>query len=218
VKEHLVYLPSNRGRIAADLWGPDRTYDVAINDYTGTARPDGPEYSFALVGHKWPVIAALAELFSRYEAVCFLDDDVEIDTARLNGLFRIGRVLELNLWQAALTRDSVGTHPPLFQAPGSYARAVPVVEIMMPVFSRAALAVCQESFCESESGYGLDFWWPHLLQHQYLAVIDAIPARHRRPIGSAGWKLANGLTPQEECRQLVRKYNLRPPYYWRAIP
>jgi hypothetical protein len=217
VRDCLVYLPSNRGKIAADLWAPDRDFDVAINDYTGTAPPcqGGAEHAFAVKGHKWPVIATMPELFGRYEAVCFLDDDIEICADDLSRLFRIGRVLELDLWQAALTRDSIGTHPPLFQRDGSYVRRVPVVEIMMPVFSRAALAMCQASFCESESGYGLDFLWPRLLGDRGLAVIDCVAARHMRPIASGGWRMSNGKTPQEECRDLVRRFALRGPWYWR---
>lgn len=211
-REFLVYCPCHKGVVAADMFGTNRLYDIALNDYSGLGTGlERCDYPSNFRGHKWPGIASMPlSTWSAYEAVCFLDDDVAIDTDRLNRLFRAGQALGLSLWQAALERaaDSFGTHPHLFRRSGCHVRVVQFVEVMMPVFSKAALATCYPSFTESQSGYGLDLLWPKLLGNQGIAVIDAISAKHTRETESASWVMPNGKTPGQECQELVERHGL----------
>jgi len=207
-RPYLVYCPTLRGELAADLWAGFRLYDVALNDYSGEGKGlDRAEHRFARVGHKWPCIHAnLGGLIGHYTAFCFLDEDIEIDTDRLNRLFLAGEAFGLSLWQAALTPDSYHSHTHLLAVNGSYLRPTGLVEIMMPCFSRQALQRVWNTLTESQSGWGLDGVWSKLLSGQCLAVVDAIQARHGRPCRSEQWTLSNGLTPEQEWYILARKY------------
>ena len=210
MRNYLVYVPCAQGRIAAALWDNHRLFDVALNDYTGAQAPNWGEYGFKTKGHKWPAIVSLGlPFFARYKAVCFLDDDIEIDATRLNQLFAIGNLLNLDLWQASLTEDSQISWPHLVQMKNSYVRGARTVEIMMPIFSRSGLAACWPSFAESQSGWGLDDLWPKLLNGKGLAVVDAVAARHARKVQSGTWVMPNGKKPQQERNEIEKKYELK---------
>ena len=209
MRDYLVYIPCNAGLVRANLWEDDRTYDIALNDYSGsTAWCTGAEHLSNVKSHKWPAIVSMQELFMGYKAVCFLDDDVEINTEQMNRLFYYGRIFGWNLWQAALTLDSIGTHRHLFKQVRSWYRPAKWVEIMAPIFSREALETCASSFSLSESGYGLDLLWPKLLNNRGLIVVDTITMKHRHPITSTNWKLSNGKSPAQELSEIVDKYDL----------
>lgn len=78
----------------------------------------------------------------------------------------------------------------------------------MPVFSRSALEDCVATFDESESGYGLDHLWAHILEYRNMAVVDAVIAEHPRPIASHRWRTASGLSPMEELQNIVKSHAL----------
>lgn len=219
-RDFLVYVPTKRGELVADLWGPDREYDIALNDYTGGGKGTlGADFPLACAGHKWPVIAKLAGGLWRYKAVCFLDDDIKIGTLDLNRLFHAGLAFDLDVWQAALSDESYIGWPHTRRQPGilraGILRAVPFVEIMMPVFSRRALKICRPTFTENVSGWGIDFLWPLQFASPRFAVLDFIVATHTRPIQSEVWRMPDGRTPLEECFDLVRKYGIKGPQYGR---
>ena len=175
----LVYCPTNAGDFIADLLNENRLFDVALNDFSGTGTGiDGAEWQFSRRGHKWPCIARnLSEIDRTYEAYAFLDNDVEISAEGLNSLFLIGSSLGLDLFQAALTHDSVCGHPHLKQKADSYVRKSDFVEVMMPVFSYEGLARCAPTFGDSESGWGLNRVWPWYLDQGRIGIIDAVTAR-----------------------------------------
>lgn len=177
-RRFLLYCPVRGTEFSGEFFGADRLFDVALNDWTGRgAGLERAEYVFARRGHKWPCAKAnLARLGRAYDYYAFFDFDIEITTPALNRLFRVGEVLSLDLFQAALGSQSHGSHALLFARPGSLVRSVPFVEIMMPVFSRSALEDCVATFDESESGYGLDHLWAHILEYRNMAVVDAVIA------------------------------------------
>jgi hypothetical protein len=83
---------------------------------------------------------------------------------------------------------------------------------MAPLFSREALAACAPSFGESASGWGLDWVWPLLCERAGLdriAVIDATPVRHTRPVGGELYRNHPGLDPRADAARLVRRYGLQ---------
>ena len=206
----LCYCVTNRGRFAANLFdGTQRLFDVALNDYSGQDFRSYPaEYFFNRKGHKWPSIAALLPTISRkYQAYCFLDDDVVINAADINHLFQEGIRLGFNLWQASLTWDSYEYWKFLYTQ-GWGIREVPLVEVMMPFFSAEALRICLPSCAEFESGHALDQLWAQMLNWQKMVVFDQVQATHRRYPRSIYWKLSSGLTVFEEARMLREKYCL----------
>jgi len=100
----------------------------------------------------------------------------------------------------------------LLQDPDCHLRFTRFVEVMTPIFSRNALRVCAPTFAESRSGWGLDWVWPTLCEREGLdgiAIIDATPVRHTRPVGGELYKNHRDLDPQADARRVVRKYGLQ---------
>jgi hypothetical protein len=210
-RPYLLYVSCPRGKTETELFGKDRLFDVAINDYTGSGQtPAEAEYRYSVDEWKFRhVHAVMGPLVDNYRAFGFFDDDIGITTAKLNRLFQIGDLLELALWQAALSPQSHDPWRHLFAVPGSLVRRCNVVEIMMPVFSRQALKLCWPSFPRCYSGWGLDSAWPVLLQGLPRAIVDAITADHLRPVRSQNRKMPNGMTPNDENTMILRHYGLR---------
>lgn len=211
MRDCLVYIPCDRGKIVADLFRGDRSFDIALNDYTGQGVTEPrADHRFAMRGHKWPCIFELyGDWIERYEAVCFLDDDIAISAEQMDWLFHLGRVQGWEIWQAALTPDSFYSHQMLVAREGSQFRHVQFVEIMMPCFSRHALRICRNTFNDSSSGWGLDFVWPKLLGCEGV-VVDSIAAKHTRPVQSGNWISPEGLRPEAEMQRVLRKYGVCP--------
>ena len=213
MRDFLLYLACSKGACETELFGSDRIYDVAINDYTEIGiNPKEAEYQYSVDVPKYRHVKKdLSNMVFNYKACAFFDDDLRVKTADLNKLFTAGAALELNLWQAALTKDSYASWQHLYQKQASYVRKTNFVEIMMPFFSRSALEICWESFGLNYSAWGLDFAWSHLLKNEGLAVIDCFPVTHIRPIKPHNETLPNGLTPRQEADLVFKHYGLNPP-------
>lgn len=209
-RRYLLYCPTENGEHLGEFFGEDRLFDVALNEYTGNETIDSrAEWRFATRGHKWPCIAKnLLAIDSQYEVYAFLDPDIEVTTDALNRLFLVGDALGLRLYQPALSVDSFFSHPDLLQMPNSYVRITGFVEIMTPFFHRVALDACRWTFKESQSGWGLDHLWPRVLRREGMAIVDAVPVRHARPVRSQDWRLDNGRTPAQELAALRAKFGL----------
>ena len=213
MRPYLVYCSARDGRCLAGLYGPTRHFDVAINNWSAAGKTwdtAGVDHAF---GEDLEKLEGAARLLGRrmldYQAVALLDDDVEISLPALDNLFAAGCALGLSIWQAALTRDSTWSYRVTRQQDRSLVRLTDIVEIMMPVFSRAALERFLPTFSENQSGWGLDFLWAERLGHQGLAVFDRFAARHRRPITSGQRKMRNGSTSNQEYEALRKKYGIQ---------
>ena len=197
------------------LAGPERDFDIFISYYGQQPQryqADADYYEMRR-GTKWPCIGELLhahpELLERYEAFWFPDDDLAATTDTLNRMFALFRGFSLQLAQPALTRDSFYSWKLLLQRPEYVLRYVPFVEIMAPVFSRSALLKCRGTFGESSSGYGLDFVWPSLLEpgpQPGMAVLDATPVRHTRPVGGELYRNHPEMDPGRDAAAVVQKY------------
>lgn len=168
------------------------------------------------LGPKWPCLAALLRerpaLAEDFDAVWFPDDDLATDGATIDRMFAFFHAHRLHLAQPALTRDSFHTWSTLLQEPGCLLRLTGFVEVMAPIFSREALAVCAPTFGESPSGWGLDWVWPTLLRRASLGsigVIDATPVRHTRPLGGELYRNHRELDPRADADRLLRRYGLQ---------
>lgn len=104
------------------------------------------------------------KILSRYDQVIFLDDDLEIEHDDLDIAFDLAEDYGLDLFQPSVAPGSQCYWPDLFQAKGSVVRLTTGVEIMMPGFSRRALALCAPAFEKSVSGFGLDFAFSELVR------------------------------------------------------
>ena len=196
---------------------PARDFDLFVSYYGSVPgrHEETSDYYEARRGAKWTGIDALlrdyAQLLDVYEAFWFPDDDLETSGAEIDRMFAFFRAYRLCLAQPALTRDSYYTWDTLLQEPDCHIRYSGFVEVMAPIFSRDALRICRPTFAESRSGWGLDWLWPTLCREHGLdriAVIDATPVRHTRPVGGELYRNNPDLDPRAEARRLLRRYGI----------
>jgi hypothetical protein len=200
------------------IGGTGRDFDLFISYYgktPGRHREDADYYEMR-PGPKWPCIGELlqrhAALVDEYDAFWFPDDDLSAGTELINRMFAFFFAHRLCLAQPALTRNSHFTWSTLLQEPGCHLRYTQFVEVMAPLFSRDALALCAPTFGESRSGWGLDWVWPTLCRRAELdriAVLDATPVRHTRPVGGELYRNHPELDPRADAARVLRKYGLQ---------
>jgi len=197
---------------------PRRDFDLFISyygDVPGRYAQDAESWEYR-PGPKWPGLAALleehAERIASYDSVWFPDDDLATNSASIDRMFAFFRAHELCLAQPALTADSPCTWHSLRQDPQCFLRWTGFVEVMAPIFSREALRVCQPSFSQSPSGWGLDWLWPGLCRSAGLsgiAVIDATPVQHTRPPGGELYRRHRELDPRADAARIIERHGLR---------
>jgi hypothetical protein len=159
IKRRLVYFRSDK---APELHGQ---FDVFWSDYS-----DGLSKLSSFLGH--------SDLHD-YEQVLFMDGDLTVVRRDLDGLFDIADRNGYALCQPAVV-GSVNHEVTWHRGIGG-ARCSGFVEIMCPLFSRAALKTCLHTFGASISGWGLDYVWSKLLGAANLFVVDDVVVRHNTP-------------------------------------
>jgi len=214
MRDFFVYVPCPKGVCSAELFGDNRQFDVAINDYTGSNMvPEQAEYKFSIDKWKYPHIKEdMKDIVSNYKACAFIDDDIKVSTEELNRLFTIGMDNKLNIWHPALTLNSHSSWQHLYQRPNSSIRPTNTVEIMAPFFSKAALAICWDTLNVNYSAWGIEIVWFHLLKpNTKTMIIDAVPVTHTRPMRGHAKVMPNGKTPTEEEKLMLDHYGLTKP-------
>lgn len=188
-----------------------RNFDLYISyfgDIANKYRQDADFYE-ETKGPKWPIlhniISEHAELIKQYDAVWFPDDDLAIDTSDINRMFNLFSALQLSLAQPALTINSHISHHGLMVQENTLARHVNFIEVMAPIFSRAALQQLGKTFAQSYSGWGLDRLWPVLLNYENMAILDATPIIHTRPVGGELYK-NNAMNPRNDIKKVEALY------------
>lgn len=194
----------------------ERNFDLLVSYYGKTEgqHRDSADLYEARPGPKWPCLGEMLDanpqLAETYDAIWLPDDDLAVDTATLNRMFELFHAYGLQLAQPALTRNSYYTFDTLLQRPGTVLRWVGFVEVMAPLFSRAALRRCQETFQLSRIGWGLDFVWPALIgnpQQRSIAILDATPVHHTRPVrGGDLYKNNPEASPHADEQRVLARY------------
>jgi hypothetical protein len=172
------------------------------------------QYYEQVKGGKWPILAQIIAnnpaFIERYDAIWMPDDDLLADADTINRMFAFFTAFALDLAQPALTLNSYFSHSSLLQRPDSIIRYCNFVEVMAPIFSKNAMRCLQASFSQSPSGWGLDNLWPHLLDNsdkRKIAVIDATPVVHTRPLGGDLYKNNPELSPMRDVEALEALYS-----------
>lgn len=170
---------------------------------------DHATYYEARKGGKWPVIAELIEreeaLVGQYDAIWLPDDDLLADAATINKMFALFIGFELQYAQPALTQDSYFTYPFLLQSESNVIRYTNFVEVMAPIFSQKALSEIKDTISASPSGWGLDFLWSKMFAKagpENVAVIDAAPVKHTRPVGGELYAKNPELSPKNDWKKV----------------
>ena len=220
-KRWLVFVQTDGGH-PARLHAAERSYDLMLNYYREPKEPPREaEHVFVQNGTKTTAIAKLLEarpkLFDVYDHVLFLDDDIDISAAQIADFFGLMSENGLDLAQPALAKGSDGSFPILFQKAGSPGlRRINYVEIMMPAFSRRALAASADCFRQGISGFGVDVLIGATIAKEFgpnIAVVDKVAARHLRAIDLEGGALyrylsANGVDASVEMWTILAENGL----------
>jgi hypothetical protein len=209
-RDFCIYTPAMHGEFAGDFVNPARQFDLVVNDWTGDGKfskaAQQAEFRFAEKGHKWPTIARLLPQLPPYRFYAFIDEDIDASVEVFNNLFRTGDLFGLSVYQGALTLRSHYSHEFARVQPGSYLRSTTFVEIMAPIFSHDALAACAATFSLSELGWGLEYLWNDILRSRGMAIVDAFPITHIRPVQSNRWKNQRGETAEQECARMLAEW------------
>ena len=186
----LVFVQCGRGFDAAYLEEP-RGYDVLLNYYHESDVHPKADIAVVQTGTKTTSIRRLLELrpdlLLRYQAVLFLDDDVEIGAEGIEALFRAMTAEKLDLAQPALTADSATAYAFLKKpSVGAGVTRVSSVEIMAPALTRRALECAGWAFAESVSGWGTDLLLGPAVRSvcgpKSVGVIGSVSVRHAAPV------------------------------------
>lgn len=177
-----------------DICAADRTWDLCTSFYGDVSSfpfNDFAEYQVLQnKERKWPAIHKLFHKDSplwNYDYYLFPDDDIEMSWSSINRIFEVSRSFGLNLAQPALATGSYFSYKITLQKARFNMRYTNYVEAMTPLFSRFAMEVCAPTFAASQSGWGLDYIWAHLLGNlsTSIAIIDEVSVLHRRPVGNS---------------------------------
>ena len=215
-RKKLVYVQCGKGFDAPYLDAP-RGYDVLLNYYQEADANPRADAAVFQAGTKTTAIRRLLEArpdcLLRYDAVLFLDDDVEMSANDIDALFAATEKERLDIAQPALTADSDSAWPFLKrpQAPGSVFR-VSTVEIMAPLMTRRALEAAGSAFSETVSGWGTDLLLGPAVRSAFgpdrVGVIGSVAVRHARKVDTAGgayyaYLRRYGIDPAHEANRVV---------------
>lgn len=167
-------------------------------------------------GPKWTPLQALVmqhpQYLDMYDYIWFPDDDLEMKKQDMNRFFDICREHRLELAQPALTVNSPVTHPLVFENTLSRIRFTNFVEVMAPCFSIACLQRVLPTFNCTQSGWGIDWLWPRIVDNPNsgVAIVDDVVIRHTRPLGGPNYDemRKRGLSPSKELEDFFEAQNI----------
>jgi hypothetical protein len=186
----LVFVQCGKRFDAAYLEEP-RTYDVLLNYYHESDVHPKADIAVVQAGTKTTAIRRLMELWPdlllRYQAVLFLDDDVEISAEEIDAFFRAMTAENLDLAQPALSADSATAYPFLKRpSAATGVTRVSSVEIMAPALTRRALEGAKWVFAESVSGWGSDLLLGPAVRSAFgpnsVGIVGSVAVRHAAPV------------------------------------
>ena len=218
-KKALVVLRCGDASLHPEYVNQYADFDVVLS-YFGNDLPydlTHIQYAHYCKGSKWEGLNAFFQanpsIWQAYDYIWLPDDDLSSDVANINQFLQIAAQERFDLAQPGLTHNSYWSFLITRQVKGLRYRVSNFVEVMAPLFSRSAFAVCVDTFAENKSGFGLDFLWRTLLKGRKIGIIDQTPVFHTRPVGSAGngmgaQKAGHVVTPRDERKALFKKYRI----------
>lgn len=208
-KKNAVFVPVGKDSLHRQLLKGDADFDLHLLIYDGSYNKFCNDSDFVAcdAGYKMDMtyryLHRHPELFEKYEYFFLLDDDIVISTEDVNRLFSMMREYQLKIAQPSLVM-SYYTYKHTAFHPFYILRYTNFVEMMMPCFSRDALKAVLPTFEQKIRWCGIEMHWPVLvgLNHKDIAIVDAVSAKHTRPVQS--W---NSLS-QLQQENYLKKHNL----------
>lgn len=220
-ERNLVFVQCGRGFDAPWLARP-RGFDVLLNLYEEGEADPRADVVVVQAGTKTTgvrrLLAERPDLLLRYDAVLFLDDDVELVAADIDALFAAMGDGGLDLAQPALTADSETAFAFLKrpEAPNAVFETSSV-EVMAPLMTRRAIETAGWAFSESVSGWGTDLLLGPTIRaafgHGHVGVVGSVAARHARKVdltGGAfyGYLRRYGIDPAHEANRIAADFGV----------
>lgn len=195
-------------------------YDDQFADHESHA-----DYSFRQNGTKTQLLAWFfenhPEIWQQYEYFWLADDDLAIEPEQVNELFAMVEKWRMPVSQPSLTSDSPHSHEITLHRKPFLFREVSFVEVMCPMFSKAAIEKVIPYFKESESAWGVDEIWSQVLFPKGdKFIIDSVQVRHTKKIGKPergqspdkgeGFYANISVNPYDELNAMAEKYGFTP--------
>lgn len=212
---------------------PQRTWDLFVS-YYGSEKDAPPPGDFVAIGgfnkyeHFQQLHAEHPHLFRGYDFIWLPDPDISVMPGDIDRMFRMARDLGLELCQPCLTPNSFASFRTMVHDPNYTFRRTNFVEVMCPLFSRAALDRCLHTFSRTRSTWGIDILWPLVLgDRARIGILDAVQVDHTKPIDVTGgaWyrKLRSlGIDAAAEMKALLASLGMSGfrvrTYHCRSIP
>lgn len=223
----LVFCRVGEGSLHREWMGDPaaRSYDVWLDCYCPPERWAG-EPARVTDGRgttKWLRVAALLRErpgdFEPYDVLFFPDDDLRLSAPALEEFLALFRRHRLALAQPALVDGCHWSHELTLANSAFQLRYTNFVEIMGPAFSRDALRAVAPTFEEGRTGWGIDLVWSRVLGDPTgaIAVVDATPMVHTRPVGDGGLYTALGVDPGDEVRAVTARRGVALPFAYRQF-
>ncbi len=220
-RRHLIVVAAGRSSLHPRWLDFDgRTYDVVACVFDGSEGElsSTADHVFARSGAKWEILAWFfanhPDLWQGRDYIWLPDDDLACSGEEVNRMFAAAAEHELDIAQPSLTRDSPVSHEIVLHRRHLAHRRTNFVELMCPLFERAALQTVLPTFSYSRSGWGNDFLWcQHFLPDARIAIIDAVQVEHTRPPhgpDGGGFYGRMGIDPFADMRAAFRRHAFRP--------
>lgn len=160
----------------------------------------------------------LAEVLPKYDYVWLPDDDIAASTEQVNQLFQTASDYSLMLSQPSIGKGETAYRTLKTQS-DYILRYTKFVEVMCPLFHKDALEKALPIFNDTNSCWGLDWVWSSFFEPEQIAVIDAVPVNHTRPLATGDlYKryAEQGIDPYKELDAEKEKYGLNNRYFHKA--
>lgn len=168
-------------------------------------------------GSKWKGLhqyLTSTDAWKEYDYILLPDDDLLCSAQELNAVFNTARLMNTDLCQPALDRNSFFSHAITLKHGSFNYRYTNFVELMIPCFSRRMLEATLDLFTLTESGWGMDNYWWEIIQKSKFSIpviIDDITVTHTRPVGSANNGISGGgISPLDELKLFSEKFSFTP--------
>lgn len=182
-KPYLVYTSAGDMN-AVDLWlDGHRDFDLWITYYGKQQRDHwkGADYLVNRPGGKFPNLLKdwlrNPAIFSQYQAILVMDDDIVIDAVGINRLFQVRDEYSLTVLQPAFIGMGKISYPLTKRQLAYKLRYTDFVEVSCPLFRTDALETFLKEYDGGLIGWGVDFWFLHVLSRKpgfRAAIVDAV--------------------------------------------
>ena len=180
--KNLVYTSAgDMTRFYKDWTGQNRNYDIWVTYYGNNEinYKKYKEYVDFINKRKGFKFQNFYDLYnkkdlSQYDRIFILDDDIIIDTSKINQMFDISKMYNLNICAPTFTHSSKISHPKTKNNPKWFMRYTNYVEVNTPLFNKSALDKLMKVFDPKLVGWGIDRLAAWANNYEKIALIDHI--------------------------------------------